>query len=137
MTTPNVQVVHDLYDAMKRGDLPAIFAQFAPNAKVIEPASLPYGGEFHGLAGLQQLFEQVFTVWEEFDATPTQILGEGDTVIALVSVRGKLRGVERPISTLVAEYWELRDGKVTLCQPFYADPALIAKLWAEREGVAA
>ncbi len=134
MSAQNIELVRGLYEAMQRGDLPALFAQFASDCRVIEPETLPYGGEFQGVAGLQQLFEQVFAVWEEFGATPEKFLAEGDTVVSLVTLRGRLRGVEQPITMRVAEYWELRDGKVTLCQPFYADSGLLVKLLAERQG---
>ncbi|HEU4325591.1 MAG TPA: nuclear transport factor 2 family protein [Roseiflexaceae bacterium] len=137
MSTQNVELVRGLYDAMLRGDMAAVFAQFAPNSRIIEPETLPYGGEYHGVAGLQQLFEKVFAVWEEFGITAEKMLAEGDTVVALVTLRGTLRGVEQPIAMQIAEYWELRDGKVTLCRPFYGDSGLITKLLAERQGAPA
>lgn len=44
----SVGAVKDVYDAFGRGDVPAIFGLFHPEAEVYQSARLPWGGEFTG-----------------------------------------------------------------------------------------
>ncbi len=134
MSTEQVELVRGLYDSLKRGDLPAILASIAPDMVATEVESLPYGGEYHGVAGFQQLLERMFATWERLDVTIEQIVADGDDVVVFAALVGKLRGVEQEIAMPLAEHWRVRDGRVALCRPLYGDTALIARLWAGRAG---
>ncbi len=132
MTAQNVRVVQELYDAFRRADVPNILALFAPDATVSEPGGLPYEGEYHGHDGLMQVLQGMGAAWERLDALVEQTVAEGDDVVVLATLVGKLRGVEQEIRMPLAEHWRLRDGKIVLGRVFYGDTALIARLWAER-----
>ncbi|HEU4325592.1 MAG TPA: nuclear transport factor 2 family protein [Roseiflexaceae bacterium] len=127
-------IFQNLQDAFRRGDIPAILAYMAPDFVIVEAESLPYGGEFHGPAGFQQLMEQIFAVWERLESNIERVVGEEDDVAVFITISGKLRGVEQPITMPLIEHWRFRDGKAVFCRPFYADTALIARLWAGRAG---
>ncbi len=133
MATPSAAVIfQNLQDAFRRGDIPAILAYLAPDFVIVEAESLPYGGEYHGPAGFQQLLGQIYAAWERLDATVERVVGEGDDVAAFIATSGRLRGVEQEIAMPLIERWRFRDGKAVFCRPFYADTALIARLWAGR-----
>ena len=44
----SVGVVKDVYEAFGRGDVPAIFGLFHPEAEVYQSSRLPWGGEYRG-----------------------------------------------------------------------------------------
>lgn len=136
MSKKNVELVRSMYNALNRGDMAFIIAQFAPDAVVFEVESMPYAGEYHGIDGVQQLFMNMGATWEQLSATIEQTFDEDDDVLVLATLSGKLRGVDQPLAMKIAEHWRLHDGKVTMIRPFYIDTALIARLWAERETVA-
>ncbi|HEU4325593.1 MAG TPA: nuclear transport factor 2 family protein [Roseiflexaceae bacterium] len=132
MTAQNVQVVHDLYDAFRRADVPSIMALFAPDVTVIEPNGLPYEGEYHGHDGLMQVLQGMGAAWERIDALIEQTVAQGDDVVVLATLVGKLRGIEQEIRMPLAEHWRVRDGRIVFGRVFYGDTGLIARLWAER-----
>ena len=94
-----------------------------PQFTCYEAASLPYGGEYHGPEGLLRLYKAVFSIWETFEVEVKELLDAGQTVVALIHLRVKLKGSGRTVEMPVAEFWRLRDGKVVELRPFYWDTA--------------
>jgi ketosteroid isomerase-like protein len=86
--TNNVELVHSLYDAFKRGELETIFAALDPDIKWVsnaDPALIPWGGERKGLAAVKEFFRQLAATVEFDSYEPQEFLGGAD----FVTVRGR------------------------------------------------
>lgn len=132
MSQQHVQIVQSVYEAFHRGDIGAVLAAFDPQLELVEAESLPYGGVYHGHAGVQQMLAALGAVWEVFQFTLEQVVAHGDEVIVFLQIKGRLRGSERPIEMPLIEVWRIRDGLVVAIRPFYWDTGAIARAWAER-----
>ena len=132
MSQHNVQIVQAAYDALARGDVPAILALFDSEIEIVEAESLPYGGRYHGHAGAQQLLGSMFASWETFQTSVERLVDHGDEVFAFLQITGKLRGSDRTIEMPAVEVFALRYQKIRSIKPFYWDTAAIASAWAER-----
>jgi ketosteroid isomerase-like protein len=132
MSQHNPEIVQAAYDALARGDVPAILALFDSEVEITEAESLPYGGLYHGHAGAQQLLGSMFAAWETFQVSVERLVPHGDEVIAFLQIRGKLRGSGRALEMPAVEVFSLRYQKIRSITPFYWDTAAIAGAWAER-----
>jgi ketosteroid isomerase-like protein len=129
MSTDNVQIVSDIYDGfILRGSIDTLFASLHPEVTVTEAASLPFGGVYQGIAGVQQLFGQMFETWEDLQIAKEAVFGSGDQVFALLRLTGRSRATGKPVDMPIAELWTLREGKVVSLVPFYFDAGEVARI---------
>lgn len=129
MSSENVKVVSDIYDGfILRGSIDPLFASLDPEVVVHEAASLPFGGTFHGLAGVQDLFGQMFATWDDLKITVDKLFDGGDQVVAILRLTAKAKATGTPVDMQLAELWTLRDGKVVALKPFYFDAGEIGRV---------
>jgi len=118
----------DIVRAIQQGTVATgqpMFNYMHADVVVHEPASLPFGGSFHGMEGMRELRRQQDEVWKERSFEVLDYAQSGDRVVGLVTLRGTLRATGETIETRVTEWWTLRDGKVAAIEAFYADPTLL------------
>jgi len=74
-----------------KGKPPALEGAMHPEAELIVPESMPYGGGiFRGQERIEQWFaEDLWRLWAEFSSTPTDFIDGGDKVAVPVHVKGK------------------------------------------------
>jgi ketosteroid isomerase-like protein len=96
MTTP-VTTVRRFYDALGRGDLPAVLSLLDPQVEWTEAERFPYyGGTWHGpRAVLDNLLRPLAGDWDGFSASPHEFITEGDRVVSLGSYSGKYKKTGR------------------------------------------
>lgn len=124
----NKQIVRDFLTASQNGDRDGMAALLHTDFCVHEAASLPYAGEHRGLEGFLALVKQVFTSFRDTRADIRQVIGEGDTVVVLASLRGHSKHTGEAFEMPVNEIWELTDGRIRRITPYYFDTARLNEL---------
>ena len=109
MSKENVAVVDAIYMALTEGRVP--FELLDPEIdldltdRIFNPAT------YHGHEGIEQFWNEVQEIWEEWITEPDELLDAGDKVVALVRSRGRGRGSGVEVEELSANVWTVRDGK--------------------------
>jgi uncharacterized protein len=114
MTTP-VKTVRRFYDALARGDVPAVLAVLDPNIEWTEAERFPYySGTWHGpQAVVDNLFVPLSRDWNGFSATPHEFIADGDRVVSLGTYAGTSKKTGRAFSAAFAHVWTVRGEKLT------------------------
>ncbi len=121
----NVEAVRGGYDALARGDVPAILAALDDNVQWTEAEGFPYAGTYVGpQAVLENVFTRLATEWEKFSAVPTDFIDGGDRVVALGRYSGVYNATGKTLDCDFAHVWTLGNGKV-LGFKQYVDSALV------------
>lgn len=119
MGDENVDVAQGLYQAFGRGDVPAALGAMTDDIEWHEAEGMPYGGVYHGP---QQVAENVFgpitTDVDGFSVTPQQLVGSGETVVAVVRYSGTGKTTDKHLDLEVVHVWDLRDGKLARFRQF-------------------
>jgi uncharacterized protein len=123
----NEKIVRSIYELMLRGEAAAALELVDPGFVVREPEGLPYGGTYEGHEGFQRLLGAVFQIWKGAEITIDEVVGHGERVFALLSLRGRVGPAGELVATEVVEVWTVRDGKAVDLRPFYWDTARIAR----------
>ena len=121
-------VISRFLDAALRGDDATVAALMHSDFFISEADSLPYGGTYHGLAGLKQMLERLRSCVANHSVVLREIIGGGDSdqFGILVDMSGTIGG--QPFTQSIFERWILRDGKVAEIWPYYWDTATITSL---------
>jgi uncharacterized protein len=114
MTTP-IDIASSFYDALGRGDVPAILSLLDPQVEWTEAERFPYyGGTWHGpQAVLANLIVPLSGEWNGFSAKAHDFIAEGDRVVALGTYSGTFKKTGRSFSASFAHVWTVRGGKIT------------------------
>jgi ketosteroid isomerase-like protein len=119
-----------VYDALAKGDVPAVLASFDPNIEWNEAEHFPYwtGQPFRGPEAIvNEVFARIPKDFDGFRVDVRRIVGLGDTVLSEARYRGTAKATGKPLDAQVAHVWDLRNGKVVKFQQ-YADTWLVAQV---------
>ena len=113
MTTP-VDTVRRFYDALGRGDVPAVVSLLDTQIEWTEAERFPYyGGTWHGpQAVLDNLLVPLSVDWGDFSAKAQEFIAEGDRVVCLGTYSGTFKKTGRSFSAAFAHIWSVRGGKL-------------------------
>jgi ketosteroid isomerase-like protein len=59
----HVAVMQEMLDAFRAGDSDAPVRAMRPDVVIVQPASTPFGGTFHGYDGMRTMLEQMGRHW--------------------------------------------------------------------------
>ena len=116
----SVEQVKSSYEAFRRGDLDGALAMMDEDIVWHQAQGLPHGGTYNGLATVR---ENVFdpldeSWWEDFDATPEEIVGLGDDVVVLGRYTARAKETGKPLDVPFCHVWRFRDGKAVRFHQF-------------------
>ena len=113
MTTP-INTVRRFYDALARGDVPAVLGVLDANIEWTEAERFPYySGTWHGpQAVLDNLFVPLSHDWEGFSATPHEFIADGERVVSLGTYAGTSKKTGRAFTAAFAHVWTVRGEKL-------------------------
>lgn len=135
MSNSNKDIVLAFLDASVRGDEQAMRDLLHPDVRIIEAASLPYGGVAEGPDGFLDLIKRVFKTWDETNITVQQVFGDGDRVVLLAEMTGRSKRNGKAFSMPIAEIWLLENGKIKEVRPYYFDTKLLHDLYSESDSI--
>ena len=119
----NRALVRGAYEALARGDVPAVLAVMDPHVVWVEPAGSPYAGRHVGPATVAaRVFARLAAEWDGYEAAPRAFIAEGDYVVVLGACRGTHRATGRRAPASFAHVWQLVGGRVVSVRPFTDEP---------------
>jgi ketosteroid isomerase-like protein len=101
-----------MYEAFGRQDIPTILNALDEQIDWQAPDNLPHGGRFTGRDGVGRFFQGIGEHWETLTVDTDQVLSEGETVVVLARIHGKLRASGEDTGYSAAHAWTLRNGVV-------------------------
>jgi ketosteroid isomerase-like protein len=119
------ELIKSLYDAFAKGDVPRVLGLFSPGIVWNEAESFLYadGNPYVGpQAVLEGVFLRIVAEWDGFSCTPEEIVGDGDTVIAMGRYRGTRKSSGVAVDAQFVHVWKLEGGKIKRFQQ-YTDTA--------------
>ena len=117
----NLAVVKKLYACFIVADWDGVVALLDPDVVIIEAAGLPYGGRYKGRDGFMKIIHALGTHYDDLKLSDFDYVASGDAVVGLFRVQARSKATGRPIDVRFSEHWRLKDGMVTLLEPFYFD----------------
>ena len=111
----NLKLVREIYDAVGRGDVPAILDRVTDDVDwAAEAASraAPWYGPRPGRAGVASFFSDLAGSIEITEFTPHAFATGEDDVHLLVRWTFRSIATGRQVSMTMHHYWRIRDGKV-------------------------
>lgn len=128
-TTTDTERLRRFVGLMNGGRFDEARAMVAEDVTINEPASIPYGGMFTGLAGFDE-FRRVFArTWRRWTDGPIWYAEHDGTVVKLNTVTAVSRATGREYTTPLAEFFTFRDGKISGITIFYQDiPGFLAAI---------
>ena len=109
MTTP-VTIVRRFYDALGRGDVPAVLSLLDAQVEWTEAERFPYysGTWRNRQAVLDNVLKPLAADWAGFSAKAHEFIAEGDRVVALGTYSGTFKKTGRSFSAAFAHVWTVR-----------------------------
>ena len=128
MAQDNVDVIQTAWDAFGRGDIDKATSVADPNAEFVAPASVPWGGTYHGPEGFRELLASIVGNFDKFEAKPEKVLGaDDDHVVVLARFTARTKGGEDVEGEAVWLY-KMRNGQVVRGDAFTDTARLLEAL---------
>ena len=123
----NVDVVRETYEAVGRGDIPALLDLLTDDVEwtLQGPTEIPSAGTRRGREGSAEFFSLVGENLEFQQFEPRKFVVQGDTVAVLGYERSLIKPTGRTLEQEWAHLYTLRDGKVAEFRAFEDTAALV------------
>jgi ketosteroid isomerase-like protein len=108
MSESAVESVRGMYDAFKRGDVPAILAALDEDIEWSAPENLPHGGDFRGRDAVGGFFQGIGEKWDGLEVEVEELLANDNHVVALIRADGRLRESGEATGYTAAHAWTMR-----------------------------
>ena len=105
----DTDTTRSVYAWLNGNDISAAVSVFDPQVEWTDPAG---GGTYRGLAAVTAHFSKARNTWAEGSCEPERFVVVGDSVVAFVHVRVRLKGSTDWIEGRLADVYRFRDGKV-------------------------
>ena len=129
MSADAIETVRAVYDAISRGDGPAIVARLAPEIVIEQTPDLPWGGRYEGLAGYAK-FASILRSHIDSKVTVDRIFAAGEDVVVTGRTIGATKRNAVAFEVAIAHVLTVREGKVVRARYFIDTPAMLAALSA-------
>jgi len=104
--------VESIYDAFRRGDIPYIVNQVAPDVFWRQPASVPWGGDYIGAGEVGRFFGRLNEVAETTGFDIEENIEAGDQVVTYGFYSSRNRATGKPSRARFVFRWQFAGGKV-------------------------
>jgi ketosteroid isomerase-like protein len=118
--TPQHRANHEVktrfVDALFKNDWDTMATLVTPDLELREPAALPYGGIWKGLAGFKKCWElipQASHAVEHLDTLRTFFTEDPNSIIVELDFAGIKKSTGEKFASRVMEQFEFRDGKIS------------------------
>jgi len=118
----SAEVVRTLYDAFRRGDVPAVLALLDEQVEWHEAEGSPYHPGRDGWVGpdavVANLFEPMGADWTEFLVRPQAYHDAGDVVAVEVRYEATHSGTGRVLDAQSCHVWTVVEGRIVRFQQY-------------------
>ena len=124
----NVEVIKAFYAALGQGDYDRVETLLEEDFTLYQAESLPYGGSYRGVEGVQAFFGVFFGVWQRFRSEEVEYFElDEERVLALSRVIATTRAGEE-IDMPMAQLFRVKNQKLAEARPFYWDTAEVVRV---------
>ncbi len=116
-----LDVVHAVYAAWNRGDLPGPPELLDPHIEYVNPPDAVEPGTRHGLAAFTRAVTQTLEGWETWQVEVEEISAHGEDVAVVLRYRARGRASGAEIEGRESALWTVRSGKVVRYAWFRGD----------------
>jgi ketosteroid isomerase-like protein len=113
-----VLALEKAYAAFNRGDIEATVEAMEPDIEWTEPAEFPFGGTYHGHAGVKLYLAQSRAGWGEVRSEPERFIPSGDRIVVFVHARVRPLDSEEWREVRLADVYTFRNGKAVHMRAF-------------------
>ena len=113
----NLAVIMGIYEAFRRGDIPAILGTIDPQGDLHfeGPSTIPWAGLRRGIDGWTKFFQAVGENLDQVTLTMEPFAVQGDNVVVAGRYQGRVKSTGKRIDSPLVHLWTLRNGKVMRC----------------------
>jgi len=105
------------------GDFSVIAATLDPECLLVQPASLPYGGEWRGPAGFEAWMKAFGAQWSSLEVRDPRFYPSGDIVVSHSHIHAVARATGQAIDWPLLQLFRVRDARILELRPFHWDTA--------------
>jgi ketosteroid isomerase-like protein len=120
-----IELVKRFYEYLVNGNRQGAYSLLSDDFVLKQAASLPYGGEYIGVNGLNEFFKKFSSFWKEFKTLHTDYYFGDNKVFAISKIRGTVFTTEKIIETEMIQVYVIKNQKLISAQPFYFDTKLL------------
>ena len=126
----NLAVVHQIYAAFGRGDLPGMLALLDSEVSWVTPgpSDLPTGGRRTGHAEVMEFFATLVGLLDIVRFTPEDLFASGEKVVVLGDEEARVKATGQTVRNRWVQVFTLRDGKVVAFEEIFDTAPLVAAL---------
>ncbi len=89
-----------------------------PQIEWLIPKGYPGGGNYYGRdAVFNDYFPKLLANFDQWTATPDQLLDAGEAIVGLGHYRGRVKRTGAPVEIPFTHVWWVRNGKIVKAQP--------------------
>jgi len=120
----NVEILRRSNDALRRGDLEGVYAEFDAEIEWCDLLHSPDSPErVVGLDSLREVLHQRLAAFDDFTADVEEYIDAGDAVVTVTRWHGTGRESGINVDTYTAEVYEFANGRVVRATAGYPDKA--------------
>lgn len=109
----NEEIIRAGYATFNGGDWGAVPTFFSDDAVIDTSVAFIGPIDYRGRAGAQRFMESIEEQFESYTVAPVEVVAEGDHVMCVVDLDGRLRISGRRVQDREIQLWSLRDGAIT------------------------
>lgn len=119
MSGENLEVVRRWWEGFNQDGMPSLDL-CDEQIEITNPPEFPVRGSFHGHEGVRQWRDQVFEVMDELEVEAEKLIdvGDGETVVMLLRLRGVASHTRIEFDEPWAAVWRIRNGKLVHAQGY-------------------
>lgn len=122
-----IELVKQFYMYLAEGDRQGAYSLLSDEFVLKQAISLPYGGEYVGVSGLNAFFKKFSSYWREFHTLRTDYYASENKVFAISHIRGVIHRTGKMIETEMIQVYTIDNQQLTSAQPFYFDTKLLTE----------
>lgn len=126
MSAENVELIRRGYEAFSREGEEAIFDFLDPEIEITPIVEAPGSRSYSGHDGFRQYLADTYEVWGRFGWEATELIDQGDCVVARTRFFAEGRASGVPVEVVVFIVWNVRGGKAVSARGYLDRGAALA-----------
>ena len=114
----NEEIIRAGYATFNGGDWGAVPSFFSDDAVIDTSVAFIGPVDYRGRAGAQRFMDSIEEMFETYVVEPVELVAEGEYVLCVVDLNGRLRVSGRQVHDREIQLWRLHDGVITELRVF-------------------
>jgi ketosteroid isomerase-like protein len=129
--TASVEIVRDVYERFRQGDVQGVLASFGDDCEVdfAGPERIPFAGKYTGARGMGEAIRKFTDTCDIIEFSPDEFHADGEFVTVVGHEHCRCKATGRAWQTPLIETFLVRNGKIRKFRCLY-DTARVADAYA-------